>query len=120
MKKFFLFLLIFVFVLSFDSQAQLKFGIASMISPEETFILYKDLNDYIAEKLDMRIETVLKKDYSDMNKLIVNNKVDFALVCTGSFFFLKDNEYELMVTPMIDGKSTYRSYIILLLTTPLV
>lgn len=117
MKKFFLFLLIFVFVLSFDSQAQLKFGIASMISPEETFILYKDLNDYIAEKLDMRIETVLKKDYSDMNKLIVNNKVDFALVCTGSFFFLKDNEYELMVTPMIDGKSTYRSYIIVNNTT---
>jgi len=117
MKKFFLFLLIFVFVLSFDSQAQLKFGIASMISPEETFILYKDLNDYIAEKLDMRIETVLKEDYSDMNKLIVNNKVDFALVCTGSFFFLKDNEYELMVTPMIDGKSTYRSYIIVNNTT---
>lgn len=117
MKKFFLFLLIFVFFLSFNSQAQLKFGIASMISPEETFILYKDLNDYIAEKLDMPIETVLKKDYSDMNKLIVNNKVDFALVCTGSFFFLKENEYKLMVTPVIDGKSTYRSYIIVNNTT---
>ncbi|TYB35217.1 MAG: phosphate/phosphite/phosphonate ABC transporter substrate-binding protein [Flexistipes sinusarabici] len=112
MKRLFLFLLISLFSLSFNSQAQLKFGIASMISPEETFILYKDLNDYIAEKLDMRIETVLKKDYSDMNKLIVDNKVDFALVCTGSFFFLQDNEYKLMVTPVIDGKSTYRSYII--------
>lgn len=112
MKRFFLFLLISLFSLSFNSQAQLKFGIASMISPEETFILYKDLNDYIAEKLDMRIETVLKKDYSDMNKLIVDNKVDFALVCTGSFFSLQDNEYKLMVTPVIDGKSTYRSYII--------
>jgi len=83
-----------------------------MISPEETFILYKNLNDYISDKLGMRMETVLKKDYSDMNKLIVRNKVDFALVCTGSFFFLKDNEYKLMVTPVIDGKSTYRSYII--------
>ncbi|AEI13834.1 phosphate/phosphonate ABC transporter substrate-binding protein [Flexistipes sinusarabici DSM 4947] len=112
MKKFFLFLFVSLYFLSFNSQAQLKFGIASMISPEETFILYKDLNDYIAEKLDMRIETVLKKDYSDMNKLIVDNKVDFALVCTGSFFFLQDNEYKLMVTPVIDGKSTYRSYII--------
>lgn len=113
MKKILLLLLVSsVFFINSNSQAQLKFGIASMISPEETFILYKDLNDYIAEKLDKPIETVLKKDYSDMNKLIVNNNVDFALVCTGSFFFLEDDEYKLMVTPVIDGKSTYRSYII--------
>lgn len=112
MKKIILFICLFFFASNFSSQAQLKFGIASMISPEETFTLYKDLNNYVSEKLGKDVQIVLKKDYSDMNKLIVNNKVDFALVCTGSFFFLNDNEYRLMVTPVIDGKSTYRSYII--------
>lgn len=112
MKKILFVLFIIIFIANNDGYGKLKFGIASMISPEETFILYKDLNDYIAEKLDRDIDTILKKDYSDMNKLIVNNKVDFAFVCTGSFFFLEDNEYKLMVTPVIDGKSTYRSFII--------
>lgn len=83
-----------------------------MLSASNTFIHYEELNSYIAEKLGVESEIIHKENYSDMNRLIENQQVDFASICTGAMLYLEEGSYELIAVPEIEGKSTYRSLII--------
>jgi phosphonate transport system substrate-binding protein len=89
-----------------------KYGISSMMSASNTFIYYEELNSYIADKLGVNSEIIHKENYSDMNKLIENQQVHFASICTGAMLYLKDGTYRVVAVPQINGKSTYRSLII--------
>lgn len=90
----------------------LKFGIASIVSPEESLNLYSELNDYLAEKMGTQISPVIKRDYDEMNRMITENEVDFASVCTGALTYLDKKKIKVLAVPEINGKHSYRSFII--------
>ncbi|ADD68880.1 phosphonate ABC transporter, periplasmic phosphonate-binding protein [Denitrovibrio acetiphilus DSM 12809] len=94
------------------AESPLKYGISSMLSASNTFIHYEELNSYIAEKLGITSEIIHKENYSDMNRLIENQQVDFASICTGAMLYLNEGSYQLVAAPEIDGKTTYSSLII--------
>ncbi|MGE4268393.1 MAG: phosphate/phosphite/phosphonate ABC transporter substrate-binding protein [Deferribacterales bacterium] len=90
----------------------LKFGIASIVSPEESLNLYSEMNDYLSEKLGKPIVPVIKRDYDEMNRMIAENEVDIASVCTGALPYLNDKQVRVLAVPENEGKHSYRSFII--------
>lgn len=105
-------ILIFIFIPLFLYAEPLRFGIASIISPEESLALYHDFNNYIGKKLGREVETIIKRDYDVMNEMIKTNQVDIASICTGAMAYLQEQETRVLAVPEIDGKHSYRSYII--------
>lgn len=108
-----IYIIIFIILIPLISLAEpLRFGIASIISPEESLALYHDFNVYIGHKLGMKVDTIIKRDYDVMNQMLKNNRVDIASICTGAMAHLNDKDVRVVAVPEVDGKHSYRSYII--------
>ncbi|MHB8232687.1 MAG: substrate-binding domain-containing protein [bacterium] len=90
-----------------------KLAIASMMSPVANINAYKPFAKYIQLALHMPVKIVQKRTYSAVNNLLTNNKIDLAFICTGAYVYggLK-NKVKIIAVPVIDGKETYRAYII--------
>lgn len=92
---------------------KLYVAISTMISPVETFNLYKDLIDYISVKLGVTIEFKQRKTYGEVNELLKENKLDFAFICTGAYVEEKEKlPVELLVVPVIESRPFYNAYVI--------
>ena len=95
------------------SQSKIYVAISTMISPVETFNLYKDLIDYISAKLGVPIEFKQRKTYGEVNKLLEENKLDFAFICTGAYLEAMNKiPIEILVVPVVNGKPYYQAYVI--------
>jgi phosphonate transport system substrate-binding protein len=91
----------------------LRIAISAVISPKETFILYKDLLDYISEKLGVKVNLIQRKTYAEVNNLVRDNELDLAFVCSGAYVAGHDQfGMELLVAPVAYGKAVYHAYII--------
>ena len=44
-----------------ENNDTLRIAISAVISPKETFVLYKDLLNYISQKLDVQVELIQRK-----------------------------------------------------------
>ena len=87
--------------------------VGSMITPEEGHEYYKRLLDYLGRKLDLKINFMEKKTYAEVNLLLKKGNIDVAFVCGGPYVEGHDEfGLELLVAPVIDGKTEYFSYII--------
>ncbi len=96
-----------------DSVPILRVAVAAMISPLETYSYYKELIDYISEKMGYPIEFRTRKTYQEVNALVKTNKVDFAFICSGGYIDLaSDAAVEILAVPVVNGISKYQAYII--------
>lgn len=88
-------------------------AVSTMISPMETFNLYKDVMDYISGKLEIPIEFKQRKTYREVNDLIAENKLDFAFICNGAFLEARNEiPIEILAVPVVNGKPYYQAYVI--------
>jgi len=95
-----------------DSKS-IRIAVSAIISPEETLVYYRDMFDYISEKMDVPVELVQRKTYQEVNDLIRRNSVDAAFVCSLAYVEGKDQfGMELLAVPIIRGEPHYNSYII--------
>lgn len=91
----------------------LSVAISTMLSPKETFSLYEELLKYIEEKAGYKIKLKQRRTYKEVNDLLKEGKLDFALVCTGAYLVAqKEFNLELLAAPVIEGKTFYQAYII--------
>lgn len=91
----------------------LRIAIAAVISPKETFVLYKDLLNHISEKLGMRVKLVQRETYAEVNNLVRDDQLELAFVCSGAYVDGHDQfGMELLVAPVAYGEAVYYSYII--------
>jgi len=96
-----------------ENSPNLRIAISAVISPKETFILYKDLLDYISDRLDVKVKLVQRQTYEEVNNLVRDNKLDMAFVCSGAYIDGHEEfGMELLVAPVAYGKPVYHSYII--------
>jgi len=96
-----------------DNKPILRVIVSSMISPKETRIYYQDLFTYMSKNLGYNIELLQRKTYKEVNDLLINNKVDFAIICSGAYIDKSTkNKLEILTVPVVDGKPFYQSYII--------
>jgi phosphonate transport system substrate-binding protein len=85
--------------------AQLKVAVAAIISPKETFAYYRQLLDYIGQKLGREIQFIQRKTYE--------GQIDMAFICSGPYVVGKEKHgFELLATPEVQNSHFYHSYLI--------
>ena len=91
----------------------LKIAVSAMVSPEETFVYYEDLLDYISERTGRPVELVQRKTCAEVNELLELQELDAVFVCTGAYIDGHEKfGMELLVAPVVNGEPYYYSYII--------
>ena len=94
-------------------EEQLRIAVGAMITPKAGFAYYKQLLDYIGEKLEIKIKFVDKESYAEINSLLETGELDAAFVCSGPYVDgHKDFGLELVAVPQAYGETVYYSYII--------
>lgn len=97
----------------------LHIAVGSMITPEEGFAYYKQLLDYIGEKINKPVDFIDKDSYAEVNKLLGTGDIDMAFVCGRPYVDGRENsELELLVAPQVKGQTVYYSYIIVPVDSP--
>lgn len=93
----------------------LRVSVAAMLSPSDTYTSYSRLFERVGQRLGMSVELVQRRTYAEVNELLLNGRLDAALVCTGGYLELRSrapSQIEVLAVPVRDGKSTYESLII--------
>lgn len=88
-------------------------AVAPVLSPRESFKLYAPLLDYLARRIDRPVEPIQRRTYGEINELVRYGRADVAFVCDYAYV---DGErsfgMQSLVAPVVQGKSTYQSFII--------
>jgi phosphonate transport system substrate-binding protein len=93
--------------------ATFNVAVAAMISPKETFGYYRQLLDYIGEKLGREVQFIQRKTYSEINELLGIGQIDLAFICSGPYAAGKEiYQFELVATPQVQKSHFYQSYLI--------
>jgi phosphonate transport system substrate-binding protein len=93
----------------------LRFSVAAVESPRDTYADYSHLFLRMGEKLGMPIEFVQRRTYREVNDLLASGALDAALVCTGGYLDLRQRgagPVEVLAVPVVDGEQTYRSLVV--------
>jgi ABC-type phosphate/phosphonate transport system substrate-binding protein len=84
-----------------------KVAVASMISPKETFVHYQALLEYLAAKVDIRINPIQRKTYAETNGLLGSGGVDLAFICSGPYASGRDRyHFEVINATLRELKKT--------------
>ena len=102
-----------------DSQA-LRIGVGAILSPQGTALSYQPLIDYLGRKMGKPAILVQRKTYQELNDLLARNVVDLGFICTGAYAEdVKKEAVSLLVAPRINGRTTYRAFIIVPAASPI-
>jgi phosphonate transport system substrate-binding protein len=104
---------------SFENNNTLRIAIGSMITPGEGYAYYKQLLEYIGNKIGRDVKLIDRDTYKEVNNLLKSGNIDVAFVC-GRPYVDGHDEFglELLVAPQINGKTEYYSYIIVHIDSP--
>jgi phosphonate transport system substrate-binding protein len=97
----------------------IRVAVGAMISPKETFIYYRQLLDYIGDKLGRDVQFIQRKTYGEINELLGVGQIDLAFTCSGPY--IAGNEkygFELLAAPKVQGSHFYYSYLIVNKNSP--
>lgn len=97
----------------------LRVAVAAMISPKETFDLYRQLLTYLGRRLGQDVEFVQRKTYGEINELLGKGEIDLAFICSGPFVAGEDKYgFVPLAVPEVQGSHFYRSYLIVNQNSP--
>ncbi len=100
--------------------ATFNVAVAAMISPKETFGYYRQLLDYIGEKLGREVQFIQRKTYGEINELLGLGQIDLAFICSGPYAAGKEiYDFELVATPQVQKSHFYQSYLIVNKASPI-
>lgn len=100
-------------VVAAEKEKPFTFAVSAMTSPATTFKHFNEFKDYLAVKLGRPVVMKQRRTYSEINQLLLNNEVSMAFTCTGGFLEgRREFSLESLVTPVVNGKTTYQSFII--------
>jgi phosphonate transport system substrate-binding protein len=96
-----------------SSRPTLRVAVAAMISPSLTRKSYDALLDLVGERLGRRTVFIQRKTYAEVNDLLERKELDIAFVCSGPYVKgHREFGMELLVVPVVHGRKTYHSYIL--------
>ncbi len=97
------------------SVAKLRFSVAAMQSPQDTFSGYSRLLELLGRRIGTEVELVQRRTYAEVNELLAAGQLDAALLCTGGYFDLErrfPKTVEILAVPTVKGAMTYHAYLI--------
>ncbi len=75
--------------------------------------IYRQLLDYIGQKLNRDIEFIQRKTYGEINALLAKGQIDLAFICSGPYVVGKEKYgFQLVATPEVQNSHFYHSYLI--------
>lgn len=90
-----------------------KVAVGAMISPQETFVHYRELLSYMGHKIGRAPEFIQRKTYGEINELLGRGQIDIAFICSGPFATGKESYgFEPLAVPKAGGSHFYQSYLI--------
>jgi phosphonate transport system substrate-binding protein len=93
--------------------APLQVGVAAVISPQGTLENYRELIEYMEQRLGRPVEMVQRANYEEINRLLETGQVEVAFVCTGAYISgSREFGMEVLVAPEINGAMSYASWLI--------
>jgi phosphonate transport system substrate-binding protein len=96
-----------------SSTPPLRVAVAAMISPKETFNLYRQILAYLGRKLDKDLEFVQRKTYGEIDELLQKSQIDLAFICSGPYVSGRERfGFESLAVPEVRGSHFYHSYLI--------
>ncbi|GAB4297462.1 MAG: phosphate/phosphite/phosphonate ABC transporter substrate-binding protein [Myxococcota bacterium] len=101
------------------ASSELKFAVSAMLSPAATYDAYVGLLSGIAEELGYSYAFVQRPTYREINELLIKGELTLAFICSGAYASMpKDAAIDLLAIPIVEGKSVYRSLIIVRADSP--
>ncbi len=95
--------------------APLRFSVASIESPRDTYPAYTQLLDRMGQVLHIPVEFEQRRTYREVNDLLISGRIDAALLCTGGYLDLErraPGTVEVLAVPVVFGEGSYRSLVI--------
>jgi phosphonate transport system substrate-binding protein len=97
----------------------LRVGVASVLSSPGSLRHYRELIEYLGERLGVATEMVQRPSYSEMNELLRQRYCTVGFFCNYAFVRAqRDFGAELLATPVVHGDVRYRAYVITPLDSP--
>jgi phosphonate transport system substrate-binding protein len=107
-------------VRSDGSNQVLRVGVASVLSPRSSLRHYRDLVEYLGERLGMRTEMVQRSSYAEMNELLRQRYCMVGMLCNYAYVRAnRDFGARPLAAPQVGGEPTYRAYIIVRRDAPI-
>jgi phosphonate transport system substrate-binding protein len=80
--------------------ANLRLSVATIWSPQETFIRYRRLGEKLGQLLGVKQTMVIRSSYREVREALEAEMIDVAIVCTGTLINLdKEQSVEILVKP---------------------
>ncbi|WP_248353616.1 substrate-binding domain-containing protein [Anaeromyxobacter oryzae] len=99
-----------------SSQATvLRFSVAAIESPRDTYASYTRLFDRVGRLLDRTVQFEQRRTYREVNELLISGELDAALLCTGGYLDLQKRApraVEIVAVPVVAGGESYESVIV--------
>jgi phosphonate transport system substrate-binding protein len=96
-----------------QKKSQLRVAIAPIFTPEMSLRLYDGLVKYLGKQVNRESIILQRQTYAEINEVIRDGICDIAFVCTFPYVRgEKDFGMKLLAIPVIEGKTTYNSFII--------
>ena len=99
----------------------LRFSVAAVESPRDTYSAYSHLFGRVAARLDRSAEFVQRPTYAEVNDLLALGSVDVAFLCTGGWLELQRRSpgaAEVLAVPVVGGEASYRSLVVVPAASP--
>ena len=93
----------------------LRFSVAAIESPRDTYSAYTRLFDRVGALLGRRVVFEQRRTYREVNDLLISGELDAALLCTGGYLDLTrraPHATEVVAVPVMGGEESYRSLIV--------
>ncbi len=96
-----------------QEEKPLRICVASILSPESSFMTYGELARYLGKRLDFPVKVIFKKNYAAANDSLKNSESDVAFLCTGGYLAARETSSpEILAVPVVGGKMVYNSVIV--------
>jgi phosphonate transport system substrate-binding protein len=103
-----------------DSQMPLAAAVSALISPQENFLFYNGIFEYVSEKIGRKIIYKQRKTYREVNDLLSRQDLDFAFIGAGAYVEAKKEfDAQILAVPQIGQKAESSGYIIVRKTSKL-
>lgn len=97
----------------------LNVAVGDMVSPVQTVATYRKLEEYLALSLHRPVRLVLRANYTQVNELVRDGKVDLAFVCSFPYVVgYQQFGMRLLAVPVVRGRTTYQSEVIVRRDSP--
>jgi phosphonate transport system substrate-binding protein len=99
--------------LSSENRPTLRVAVGAMVSPKETYDIYRQLFLHIGKKTNRELDLIQRKTYSEINMMLMKGQLDLAFLCSGPYVMASNRgNLELLAVPRVQGATVYKSYLI--------